>query len=119
MINKIISVFGAVRREELSVVRKRRSAWSCGWFAAAAMVCTLPAYSHSGSFSYDSGKQGFSASDSAKYFSISQEYHTRSSELCWDMKDPASAPEVDPASAGGALTLLAGALAMLRGRRRA
>ena len=31
---------------------------------------------------------------------------------------PAAAPEVDPASAAAALTLLAGGLAFLRGRRR-
>jgi hypothetical protein len=40
--------------------------------------------------------------------------------ICWDQdpKKPLQAPEIDPASAMAGLTMLAGGLAVLRGRRR-
>ena len=116
MINKIISVFGAERGEELCAVHKRRSAWICGWFAAAAMTGTLPAYSHSGQFNYNSTDHVFFASGPADDFSSDEQW--KKTEICAGHEgDPAGAPEIDPASALSGLTLLAGALAVLRGRR--
>jgi len=116
MINKFISGSGAVRGEEWCVVRKRRSAWSCGWFAAAAMMCTLPAYSHSGQFNYDSTNNVFFASGTADDFDSDKQWQR--TEICAGHEgDAAAAPEIDPASALSGLTLLAGALAVLRGRR--
>jgi hypothetical protein len=116
MINKIISVFGAVRCEEQCVAQKRRSAGICGWFAAAAMMGTLPAYSHSGQFNYDSNNHVFSSSGSADHFSNDKQW--QKTEICAGHEgDPAAAPEIDPGSALSGLTLLMGALAVLRGRR--
>jgi len=45
-------------------------------------------------------------------------YHSRGDHDAPPGQQPVTAPEIDPASAGTALTLLMGGLAVIRGRRR-
>jgi hypothetical protein len=73
--------------------------------AAAGCIAALPAYAHPMAH-FRSGHQ------------LRHLYHDPVRIVASDPSTPAAAPEIDPAMAGGALTLLAGGLAVLRGRRR-
>jgi hypothetical protein len=68
---------------------------------AAACVSALPAYAHP-MLHFRNGHQ--------------QRHHDQ--DLGAPAPTPTAAPEIDPGMAAGALTLLAGGLAMVRGRRR-
>ncbi len=68
--------------------------------AAAGCVAALPAYAHP--MHFRNGHQ--------------QRRYDQDSTSMDPM--PTAAPEIDPGMAGGALTLLAGGLAVVRGRRR-
>lgn len=74
--------------------------------AAAGCVTGLPAYAHP--------MPHFSNGHQVRHF-YKEQVRTEAAD---PSPTPAAAPEIDPAMAGGALTLLAGGLAILRGRRR-
>ncbi|MGH8290669.1 MAG: hypothetical protein ACREV7_16890 [Steroidobacteraceae bacterium] len=73
--------------------------------AAAACVTVLPAYAHP-MVHFQSGRQ------------LRNVYQDPVRTAADPSPTPAAAPEIDPEMAAGALTLLAGGLAVLRGRRR-